>query len=148
MGILAAAQIQQGRHAYAQGRSEEKINLYNAALQEREAQAIEQKTKYESWRQAKEARRIRGKLRTQLAASGAVIGEGAPELLEEEQLAELELENLLIGYEGRKKAGRARSQAELDRLSGKLAKGRGKMARRASYIRAGQTLLMGFGAVA
>ena len=65
--------------------------------------------------------------------------------LEEEQLAELELENLLIGHEGRVQAGRARSQAELDRLSGKLAKKRGKAARTASYLQAGGTLLAGFG---
>jgi len=144
-GLMAAGQIQEGREAAAVGRSESRMHAYNAALQEREAQAIEQKAKFESWRQAKEARRIRGKLRTQIAASGATLEEGAPLLLEEEQLAELELENLLIGYEGRKKAARARSQAELDRLSGRLAKQRGKAARKASYFRAGGTLLTGFG---
>lgn len=144
-GVAVAGQIQAGREAAAAGRSESRMHAYNAALQERGAQAIEQKTKYESWRQAKEARRIRGRLRTQLAASGAVLGEGAPLLLEEEQLAELERKNLLIGYEGRTQVARARSQAELDRLSGKLAKQRGKAARKASYLRAGGTLLTGFG---
>lgn len=144
-GTMAAGQIQEGREAAAVGKSQSRIANYNAALQEREAQAIEQKAKFESYRQAKAARRTRGALRTQLAASGAVLEEGAPELLEEEQLAELELENLLIGYEGRVKAGKARSQAELDRLSGRLAKKRGKAARKASYFRAGGTLLTGFG---
>lgn len=144
-GLMAAGQIQQGREVAAAGRSKSRIDNYNAALMERQAEAIEQKTRFESWRQAKEARRIRGKLTTELAASGAMLGEGAPELLEEEQLAELELENLLIGYEGRVEAGRATSQAELDRLSGRLAKKRGKAARKASYFRAGGTLLTGFG---
>jgi len=144
-GLMAAGQIQAGREAAAAGRSQQNIDNYNAALMEREAQAIEKKAKFESLRQAKEARRIVGRLRTQLAGAGAELGEGAPLKLEEEQLAELELENLIIGYEGRVQAGRARSQAELDRLAGKLAKQRGKAARTASYLQAGGTLLTGFG---
>lgn len=144
-GAMAAGQIQAGREAAATGKSQQNMANYNAALMEREAEAIKQKTKFESLRQVKEGRRIRGKLRTQLAASGAELGEGAPLKLEEEQLAELELENLLIGYEGRKQAARAMSQAELDRLSGRLAKQRGKAARKASYLQAGGTLLTGFG---
>ena len=61
-GAMAAGQIQAGREAAAAGRSQQNIDNYNAALMEREAQAIEQKAKFESLRQAKEARRIRGKL--------------------------------------------------------------------------------------
>ena len=143
--LMAAGQIQAGREAAATGKSQQNIANYNAALMEREAEATKQKAAFESLRQAKEARRIRGKLRTQLAGAGAALFEGAPEKLEEEQAAELELENLLIGYEGRVQAGRARSQAELDRLSGRLAKQRGKAARKASYLQAGGTLLTGFG---
>lgn len=144
-GAMAAGQIQAGREAAAAGRSQQNIANYNAALMEREAKAIEQKAAFESLRQAKEARRIRGRLRTQLAASGVELGEGAPLKLEEEQLAELELGNLLIGYEGRTQAGRRMSQAEIDRLSGRLAKQRGKAARKASFLQAGGTLLTGFG---
>lgn len=77
-----------------------------------------------------------------------IAGQGAlgSELLEEEQAAELELEGLLIGYEGELEAQRALSQAELDRISGKMAIKRGKAAKKAAFIGAGATLLTGFGA--
>jgi len=140
-GLMAAGQIQAGREAAAEGRSAEKIDNYNAILQEREARAIMQKAKFESVRQAEAARRKRAELALWRAGTGAT----GSELLEAEQEAELELENLLIGYEGRLGAARARSQAELDRLSGKFAKQRGKAARKASYFQAGSTILQGFG---
>lgn len=144
-GTMAAGQIQKGRAAEREGSTAYKIGLYNRDVQEREARAIEQKTRFESLRQAKEARRIRGKLRTKIAASGAEMGTGAAFDLEEEQLAELELENLLIGYEGGQRAARVRRQGEMDVVAGIMAKKRGKAAQKASYIEAGSTILTGFG---
>lgn len=143
--LKAASEIQQGRETAAAGRSQLRIANYNATLMERKAQAIEQKTTFDQWRHAIEARERLGEARLWGAGTGADPHEGAPVKVEEEQAAEDELKNLLIGYEGRVQAGRARSQAELDRLSGRLAKKRGKAARRASYFRAGGTLLTGFG---
>ncbi len=142
--LIAAGQIQQGREAAAEGRSAFKIGLFNQAVQEREAQAIEQKAAFEGVRQAKAGRRIRGALRTQLATSGAELGTGVTASLEAEQIAELELENALIGFEARKGAKRARRKGELDVIAGKQAKRRGRAAKRASFIKAGGTLLTGF----
>ena len=140
-GVMAAGQIQQGRVAASEAQSAANLANYNAAVQEREAEAIRKKTRFDQIRHAEESARIQGALRTKLAGAGAV-GSG---LLEEEQFAELELERFLLGYEGEIEAERALSQAELDRMSGKLALQRGKAARQASYIGAGATLLTGFG---
>ena len=141
----AAGAVQSGRAAQAQGESLENTSNYNAAIQEREAKAIEQKTKFDQIRHAERAARIKSSLRAKLAGSGARMDVGAPLMLQEEQAAELELENMLIGYEGQIGAGRARSQAEIDRLQGKLYSQKGKAAARAGYIGAGATLLTGFG---
>lgn len=143
-GLQATGQIQQGRAARKAGSDAFKMGLFNQQVQEREAQAIEQKAKFDQLQQEKEARRIRGSLRTQLAASGAELGVGATAALESEQLAKLELENMLIGFEGRKGAARARRQGEMDVIAGRQAKRRGKAAERASRIKAGTTLLTAF----
>lgn len=142
--VSAVGQLQAGRAAETEAESAQRIANYNAAIQEQEAKAVKQKVTFEQQRQAEAAAREKSKLRARLAASGALPGPGQ-ELLIEEQAAELELENLLIGYEGEVAAGRAMSQAELDRLSGRLAKKRGKAAKRAGFVKAGTTLLTGFG---
>ena len=144
-GVLALGQIQEGRAAAAEGKSAQNIQNYNAAVSESEAKAIEQKGAFEGVRQAKEAARIQSSLRARLGISGARTDVGAPVLLAEEQAAELELEGFLIGAEARAQAGRARSQATLSRLQGKLFKERGKQIKRASVLKAGGTLLTGFG---
>jgi hypothetical protein len=141
MGVGAAGQIQAGRAAAAEAKSAERISAYNAAVMEREAKAIRKKGAFEQTRQAKHAARVMGTLRADLAGQGAYGGG----LLEEEQEAELELENLLIGYEAETAARRAESQAEIDRATGRLAKERGKAGRQAGYLGAGATLLTGFG---
>ena len=144
MGLMAAGQIQQGRAAEKEGSAGYKMGLYNKEVQEREARAIEQKASFDSLRQAKRARQKYGEAVVSAATRGAMPGEGAAADIPDEQLAELELENMLIGYEGRKGAARARHQGELDLYEGILAKRRGKQAKKAAYISAGASILTGF----
>jgi len=141
-GTMAAGQIQAGRVAESEAESAKRIAEYNAAVMEQEAKAIRKQGSFEQMRQAKHAARVKSALRTKIARQGALESG----LLEEEQAAELELENLLIGYEAEREAQRAISQAEIDRAAGKLALQRGVSAKKASYIGAGATLLTGFGA--
>ena len=143
-GVMAAGQIQAGREAEAQAKSAQNIAKYNALVQEREAEALKQQAGFEQKRQAKRAVRVKSALTARVAAAG---GLGAPVAadLAAEQAAELELENLMIGYGGEIGAERALAKAELDRLQGKLYRQKGKAARKASYFRAGGTLLTGFG---
>jgi hypothetical protein len=85
-----------------------------------EAAAIRAKAKFDSIRQAKKAERVKGALTAKIAKAG---GAGSPVAadLSAEQVAELELENLLIGYEGEVAAKRQESQGKLDRLRSKNA---------------------------
>lgn len=142
--LTALGQIQAGRAAEAESESAQNIQNYTAAVDESEAKAIEQKARFEGVRQAKEAARIKSTLRERLGVLGVRTDVGAPALLAEEQAAELELEGFLIGAEARAKARRVRSEAELARLQGKVFRERGRQIKRASYLRAGGTLLTGF----
>lgn len=143
VGMTAAGQIQQGRAIQAQTQSAEAMAAYNVAVQKREAEAVRQKGRFEQARQVKRAARAKSALVAKLGAAGGLGAPVAADLIAE-QAAESELERLLIGYEAEIGAERALSQAELDRLSGKLAKRRGKAAVTAGRIGAGATLLSGF----
>lgn len=140
----AAGQLQAGRAEEAEAESARNMALYNAQVQEREAQAHRQKAAFEQRRQAGRGERVKSTLQAKLAAAGG-LGSPVAADLAAEQAAELELENLLIGFEGEVGAQRALSRAELDRLQGRVARRRGKAAVTASRFKAGTTLLTGFG---
>lgn len=132
----------------AAGASERNIAEFNAQVAEQRATAERLKAAFAQKRQVKKGAEIKSALIAKLGAAGGI---GAPVAadLAAEQAAEIELENLLIGFEGEVLARRAETQAELDRLRGKLAKQRGKSAARAANIQfgmqAGALLLTGFG---
>ena len=134
-GLGVAGQLQQGIAAEAEAKSAQNIANYNAAVMEQQAKAERAKGAFLQVRQAERGERV----------MSAAQARGASLLVEAEQATELELENLLIGYESEVSAGRAESQATLDRLQGKLYRQKGKNLRTASYFGAGSTLLTGFG---
>jgi len=123
--IQAYGSYKAGQAYKAEGKSEQKIANYNAALAERQAEIIGQRTTFAQIRQAQEASRIRGSLMASMGASGISPSTSGAAVLAK-QAKESELENLLIGYEGMTEAAQARSQAELDRMQGSLAKQRAK----------------------
>jgi len=143
-GMTAYGQIQAGQAASVEAESAQNIANYNAQIQEREAKAIEQRTALEQRKQAEAAARQQSALEAGLGAAGAVSTAGAPLMLQAKQASESELANLMIGYTGREEATAARTQAQLDRMGGKLAKQRLKAEAKGQYIGAGTTLLSGF----
>ena len=143
-GISAAGQLQAGRAAEAEAQSRQNIANYNAAVMAQEAKARETKSLFEQQQQAKRAIRAKGALTARIAKAGG-LGSPVAADLAAEQAAELELENLLIGFEGQVGAQRALSQAELDRLQGRVSRQKGRTLKQASRIGAGATLLTGFG---
>jgi hypothetical protein len=139
-----AGAIQTGQAAQAQAESAEAVAAHNILVQEQEAEAIRQKAKFEQQRLAKRGERVKSTLTARIAKAG---GLGAPVAadLAAEQAAELELEELLVGFRGEVGAKRALSQAELDRISGRVAKRKGRATVTAARFGAGETLLTGFG---
>ncbi len=147
IGLAAAGEIQAGRVAGAEAESQEAIANYNAAVQEREAQAIEQRTGIEQQRQAQEAARAMSRMQARIGVSGAVPTAGAPLRVQARQASEFELENLTIGYRGATEAARARSAAGIERIQAKVFGRKAKTVKRAGFMRAGTTLLTGFGSM-
>lgn len=144
-GAKAVSIIQQGRIADAEGRAESRLHERNAAIFEQDAAARERKARFDQLRQVVSGAKVLGRLRAGLGASGARLDVGAPIRLLSDQAEELELDNLLIGFEGAVEAARFREQAVISRFKGSLAKTRGKAARRASIVQAGASLLTDFG---
>lgn len=147
LGLEAVGGIQAGRAAAAEATSAQALANYNAAVQEREAQAIEQRTGLEQRRQAEEAARAMSRLRAGLGVAGVVPTAGTPLQIQAKQASEFEMENLMLGYRGMTEAARARSAAEIERMGGRLARQRGRAKERAAYVGAGATLLTGFGSM-
>lgn len=143
-GMQAYGSYAQGKAADAESGAQARMAQYNAAVAERDARAREDKTKFDQLRQRRQGRRIMGALRAKLGAAGAVMSEGAPLAVLSDQAFELELENALIGIEGRTEAERYRSQAAFDQAQAGIYKAKGKAARTAGTIGAGTSLLQGF----
>ncbi len=143
-GLAAAGMVQQGMAASAEAKSAEALAEYNAKVQAREARAIEQRTAFAQTRQAKAGARTMATMRARMGKAGVVAGAGTPLLIQAKQASELELENLMIGFEGGIEAGRARSQAEIDRMQAGIYKRKARAERIGGYMGAGATLLTGF----
>jgi hypothetical protein len=127
-----------------EGRSAQNMAEFNAAVSEQDAIAIRGKSGFESRRAAETASQRRSSLKAGIATSGGASSPVAGDIAAA-QAAEDELEQLLISFEGRTLAGKAESQATLDRLGGKVAKARSKNVARAKNIQFG-TQLAGIGA--
>jgi hypothetical protein len=127
----------------ADAKSRQNIANFNAQVADQEATAKRQATKFAQKRQAEEAERIKGRQKVAIAKAGG-IGSPVAEDLMAGQAAELELENILLGFEGEVAATQAERQGALDIAGGKAARRRGTAAKKAKNIQAGTTLLQGF----
>jgi hypothetical protein len=146
--MSAVGQIQGGMAAEAEGKSQQNLAQYNAALQEREAQQIEQRTALQQKQQAEAADRAQSTMRAGLGASGAVSTEGSPLMIQAKQASEAELENLNIGFQGSEEALASRVGAEQSRMKGEDLLAEGQARKTAGFMGAGSTLLTGFGSAA
>ncbi len=147
VGMSVIGEIQAGQARAAQAKSAQAMAEYNAKVAEQEAKQIEARGAFEGRRQAQESERQQGRIIAALGASGTVPSTGAGLALQVEQEKESELESMLVGYETQIRAGRARSQAALDRMQGDIYGQRAKSASSAGFFSAGSTLLTGFGRI-
>ncbi len=123
------------------------LGEYNAEVAEKDAKATELQTQFEQFRQIKRGAKIAGTTKAGLGASGAMVSEGAPLRLMAEQAFELELENALIGQQGRTQAARYRSDATAYRKGAQMSRARGSAAETAGNLNTGSTILQGFGSM-
>jgi hypothetical protein len=145
--MSAAGSIQQGQAAKAEAESQKNMSDYNAKLAEREAQAIDEKTKFDKSREAEAGAERMSSLKAALGASGAVSSAGSPLLIMAKQASENELAQLGISEEGRLAAQRARSEGALQTMQGKIYRQKGNAAQQSGYMQAGSTMLSAFGSM-
>ena len=144
--VQVAGQIQQGRAAAAQGKTEQEIFNFNAAQKIKEAEEIRAAAQDEAIKFAREGRRLKGAQRVAIARGG-VLAVGTPALLLEETAQELEADRLAILEQGFLRGEFAESEAFALSFAGVSAKARGKAAKRGAQLAAAGTLLTGLGEV-
>lgn len=144
IGLKAGSSILSGFFGSNQAKNEKAVAKYNAALMFNQAKAIEQKTKFLQIRQAEEGARIQGELEASIGGSGLVSTEGAPLLALALQKSESNLQNYLIGYEGRIEANQAESQGQSYLMGAKWAGIRSRQSLISGFIGAGASALQGW----
>lgn len=141
---LAATAVGTGVSAYSQyqaGKSQQALNNYNAKLNEQAALDASRDARIKANAQRAQAEAIKGRQRALYAKAGVVSATGTPLLVQVAQAGELEMAALEQEQAGNSEAARLRSQAVLDRMSGKIA-------RRSGNLGAAATILQGVGSAA
>ena len=105
----------------------------NAEVAEAQAKAERIASNFEQIQHAKESERIKSTLAADLGAAGGT-GTKVGQELTASQAKELELESLLIGFEGETASQRSKSEATGLRLRGDVAKQRAKSQARAQNV--------------
>jgi len=126
--------------SYQSGKAQQRINEYNAKVNEQDAANRERDGRMLANAQRARSQKILATQRT-LYAKGGVVGEtGSPLMVMAEQAGQLEMAALDVGRTANAEAGRLKTQAVLDRMSGKAA-------RQAGTLNAVGTVLSGAGSV-
>ena len=121
--------------SYQQGKQQEKIYDYNAALAERQAEEERQAAKYAADIQREQGEALKARQRLLFNVSGVTL-EGTPEDLLADTAKQLERDAKAIEYGGQSKGTALDLQANLMRMQG-------TSARRAGWWNAGTSLLSG-----
>jgi hypothetical protein len=119
--------------------------LANAKIAEADAKAMEQKTDFEQMKQLREGEAVMGSLRVNMGASGGRTDVGTNFLIQMQQADESELDNFLIGLEGRTQVSKYRSEAAQQKIQAKYYAKAGKNARIGGLLGAGSAILGGAG---
>lgn len=138
-GVAGMSQIEQGK-------SQQAMANYNAAVQEQQAKQSEADARSKANAQRAGNQALMSKQRALYAKAG-VTASGSPLLVQAEQAAVLEMGALDIERTGNVKAAYARSQAELDRMAGKVAKKAGKMQGYSTILMGAGQMLMNLDAI-
>jgi len=138
---MVALEVAKGASASRQKKNEAAIYKYNAAVKRQEAEAIRRRTLFQQKRQAEYGARIMGFLEASIGGSGTVSTQGAPLLAMALQQDELEMENYLIGYQGRLEAEQVESAAgEFDMMK-KITKSGASQAMTGGFLSAGSAAI-------
>jgi hypothetical protein len=106
-------------------------------LAERDAEAAERATTHAQTQQALQGASLLGELQVEQGASGARTDVGAPFLVRRQMRRQLDVENALIGMQGRARAGALRSEAAIQTLQKNIFRKASKQAVISGWLGAG-----------
>lgn len=142
-GMQGAGMIMGSKSNKAAAAMSRRIGEFNALVNEEEAALVRRETHLQQIRDLEEGERAVGTLRARMGVSGARLDVGAPLRAEAELAQELDINQLLLAYEGEKAARRFENEAALNRMGGSLTAQQYNAQATANLIKAGSTLLSG-----
>jgi hypothetical protein len=143
----AGSSILGGFFGSNQKKNEAAVAKYNAAVMRNQAESIRMRTKFQQERTAEESARIEGELRASIGGAGIVSTQGAPLLALALQKSEADLQNYLIGYEGRLEAEQAENKALEFDMQKQFARIGARQAMIGGFLGAGASAMQGFAAL-
>lgn len=123
---------------YQQGKAEQRLNNFNAAVNDQTAKDKERDGRIIANAQRDRNAKIQSRQRALYAKGGVLAETGSPLMLQAQQAGELELAALEIERTANVQSAQLRTQAVIDRMAG-------KSARRAGNLGAAGTILQGAG---
>jgi len=144
IGAQAGANVLGGFFGSNQKKNEAAVAKYNAAVMRNQAESIRMRTKFQQERTAEESARIEGELRASIGGSGIVSTQGAPLLALALQKSEADLQNYLIGYEGRIEEQQTLNKALEFDMQKQFARIGARQAMFGGFLSAGATALQGW----
>lgn len=142
--MQAGGNILSGFYKRQQLKNEAAIAQYNSFIMRNQAESIRMRTKFQQERTAEESARIEGELRVSIGGSGIVSTQGAPLLALALQKTESDLQNYLIGYEGRQEEQAALNKALEFSMQRKFLKIGARQAAVGGFLGAGASAMSGF----
>ncbi len=146
MGFLFTAfgQIQEGRIAEAQGKFAKQIAIRNQQALERQAKAEREASQVEESRVARQEKIVKGRQRALVGKSGIGLA-GATLSLLADTAFQFSLDRNLILRRGLIRGRELRERGRIIAAQGRFARTIGKKLKQLSYIKAGGSILSGFG---
>ncbi|KKN12020.1 hypothetical protein LCGC14_1020680 [marine sediment metagenome] len=141
-GLQAAAQIQEGRIAKAQGSFANKIALRNQESLNRQAEAEKSASRLQEKRIARKQKIVQGRQLAKIGKGGAGLIDATLSALID-TATQFSIERNLALRRGVFMAGALRERGAIIAAQGRWAKTLGKQAARLSYVKAGASLLAG-----
>ena len=121
MAVLqGVSSIMQGKSQARQMATQAGVSRFNTAQALRDAKTAQRDTDFAQTRHAIQGAKEMGTLRVAQAASGARLDVGAPFTVRTQALSEMEMDNALIGMEGRAQVSKYKSEADIGRLQTSL----------------------------
>jgi len=145
MGLQALSTYKESEAEAQQYEYKEAEARYRAKVAEADAKAMQQRTTFEQQRQIVEAAGEMGAMRVAQATSGAQTDVGTPVLVRAQQWSEFELENFLIGLEGRTAKSKFLQEKAFENIQAGIYHRTGRNVKKAGKLNMFAGILQGFG---